>query len=334
MTGVEADGVCVAQAKAGAALPRIYIRTPSRTQLSRFRLGLTLVASLVLVPSYWLIALLVSPPGLGFRARCLWLGLRLLVSPHASLSRESALRLILMPMDSTRYFEFDYVERVTATLTVKRGLDVSSPRLVPVMFALPRDDLLVEMVNPHAEDLAASRQLVTAVGLAGRCRLHGCLISDAPFEPGTFDIVTCVSVLEHIPEDSEALRYMWATLKRGGSLVLTVPCMARACEQYIDDDEYGLLPKDRNGFVFWQRYYDSALLEERVFSVLGRPADIEIYGEKIRGSFARNAEQKRRLRQGYPFWREPYMMGREYRRFASIEDLPGDGVVAMTFIKP
>jgi SAM-dependent methyltransferase len=235
---------------------------------------------------------------------------------------------------STRYFEFDYVERATATLTATRYFDVSSPRLVPVMFALPRNALLVDMINPDPKDLAASRQLVAAVGLSGRCRLHACLIVDAPFEPETFDVVTCVSVLEHIPEDSDALRSMWATLKSGGTLVLTVPCMARACEQYIDEDEYGLLPKDQNGYVFWQRFYDSALLDKRVFSVLGRPVNIEVYGEKIRGSFARNAEQKRRLRHAYLFWREPYMMGREYRRFRTLEELPGDGVVAMTFIKP
>lgn len=329
----EPDRVCVPEITADAVLPRIYIRTPSPIRLSRFRLTLTLAASGVLVPWYWLMALLLRTPGLGFRARCLWLGLRLLVSPHAPFPRVSALGLILMPMDSTRYFEFDYVERATATLPATHYFDVSSPRLVPVMFALSRNDLLVDMINPDPKDLAGSRQLVTAVGLAGRCRLHGCLTVDAPFEPETFDIVSCVSVLEHIPEDSDALRSMWATLKRGGTLVLTVPCMARACEQYIDEDEYGLLPKDQNGYVFWQRFYDSALLDERVFSVVGRPVNIEIYGEKISGSFARNAEQKRRLRRGYPFWREPYMMGREYRFFRTLEELPGDGVIAMTFIK-
>jgi len=239
-----------------------------------------------------------------------------------------------MPMDSTRYFEFDYVERATAALTATRYFDVSSPRLVPVMFALPRNGLHVDMINPDQKDLAATLQIVAALGLTGRCRLHGCLIQHAPFEPNTFDVVTCVSVLEHIPRDSDALRFIWATLKSGGILVLTVPCRARACEQYIDEDEYGLLPKDPNGYVFWQRFYDSALLDERVFSVVGRPINFEIYGEKISGSFAKNAEQKRRLRRGYPFWREPYMMGREYRIFSTLEELPGEGVVAMTFLKP
>lgn len=240
---------------------------------------------------------------------------------------------MLMPMDSTRYFEFEFAEREMGNLDAKQYLDVSSPRMVPVMFAKERPGLRLEMINPDVKDLADSMLVVRAAGLDGRCTLRGCRVSDAPFAPETFDVVTCISVLEHIPEDTEALRVIWSLMRRGGTLVLTVPCMARACEQYIDHDEYGLLPADERGFVFWQRFYDAESLESRVFSVLGRPSRIEIFGERVAGSFARNAEQKRRFGEAYPFWREPYMMGKDYRSFPSIADLPGDGVVGMTFVK-
>jgi hypothetical protein len=34
-----------------------------------------------------------------------------------------------------------------------------------------------------------------------------------------------------------------------------------------------------------------------------------------------------------PFCREPYMMGREYRYFESIDELPGMGVIGLEFRK-
>jgi hypothetical protein len=57
-----------------------------------------------------------------------------------------------------------------------------------------------------------------------------------------------------------------------------------------------------------------------------------VFGEKVAGSFAHNAECKRRAG-GYPFWREPYMMAAEYRYFERIDELPGEGVIGMAFTK-
>lgn len=315
------------------SLARVEIRVPRRIQVSPARLLLNGVLSVLLAPLYLLLAWLRGAPGLRFRMKCLFLGLRLLLLPRAPGARKDGFRLMLMPMDSTRYFEFEFAERAMADLDVHRYLDVSSPRMVPVMYASERSRLRVDMINPDARDLANSMLVVRAAGLDERCTLHGCRVSDAPFAPTTFDLVSCISVLEHIPEDTEALRVIWSLMRPGGTLVLTVPCMAKACEQYIDHDEYGLLPADDRGFVFWQRFYDVESLESRVFSVLGRPTRIEVFGEKFAGSFAQNAEQKRRLGEAYPFWREPYMMGKDYRGFPSIADLPGDGVVGMTFVK-
>jgi hypothetical protein len=142
-----------------------------------------------------------------------------------------------------------------------------------------------------------------------------------------------VSVLEHIPDDGGALRAMLKMLKRGGTLALTLPCMARSAEQYIDHDEYGLLKPGDDGFVFWQRYYDARALRDRVFSVTGEPSHCEVYGEVRRGEFQRNADLKRKLGSGYPHWREPYWMAREFRRFKNIDELPGEGVVGLTFVR-
>jgi SAM-dependent methyltransferase len=53
------------------------------------------------------------------------------------------------------------------------------------------------------------------------------VIADAneplPFAPGTFDAVVMAEVLEHLPNDFDALRRMCEVTKDGGALVLTIP---------------------------------------------------------------------------------------------------------------
>jgi len=222
---------------------------------------------------------------------------------------------------------------ILADFPMSRLLDVSSPRLFPSMLALHRRDIVVDLLNPDVKDLRHTADLIDASSLGTRSRLHGCLVTETSFSPGTFDAVTCISVIEHIPEDTDALQTMWKMVKRGGRLLLTAPCNAEASEQYINRNEYGILEPGEDGYTFWQRFYSEELLRKRVFSILGPPSRKAIYGEKTAGSFQDNAAQKRSY-PFYPYWREAYMMGQEYAFFSRIEDLPGEGVIAMEFIKP
>jgi SAM-dependent methyltransferase len=235
-------------------------------------------------------------------------------------------------MDSTRYFEFDFLWNTLADAPMSRYLDVSSPRMFPLMLALHRPDIIVDLLNPDTKDLDFTADLVNACSLRERCRLHGCLVADASFPPGTFDVITCISVIEHIPGDTDAMQTMWKMVKPGGRLILTAPCAAEASEQYVDRSEYGILEPEEDGYTFWQRFYDEDLLRERVFSVTGPPSRKAIYGEKTAGTFQRNAARKR-SDPYYPYWREAYMMGRNFRCFKSIRELPGEGVIAMEFEK-
>ena len=43
------------------------------------------------------------------------------------------------------------------------------------------------------------------------------------FETKSYDLITCMSLLEHIEEDLKALKILWSLLKKNGSLLLTVP---------------------------------------------------------------------------------------------------------------
>ncbi len=295
------------------------------------KLAAALKAAL-LSPPYLLLAWLRGAPGIGLHLRIAATGARLLLRGKAAF--RTGVGLMLFPMDSTRYFEFEEVWKSARSRPFERWLDVSSPRWVPLLLLQATPGVSADLMNPDAADLAQTRALADAMGLGERARFFGGVIEQAPYEPQSFDLITCISVLEHIPQDEAAVHTMWSLLRPGGRLLLTLPCMSAPVEQYISHNQYGVLAAGADGYTFWQRYYDSRGLADRVFAITGRPARMAIYGEQRNGLFFRNATMKRLLGARYPSWREPYMMAAEYRRFASIEELPGEGVVMLVFAKP
>lgn len=285
-----------------------------------------------LTPIYCLLAYREGAPGLKFRADSALLAFRLLQGRKGHISFADIYRLLLFPMDSVRYFEFNFLWDALSNHSIHRYLDVSSPRLFPLMVVLKNKHLQAELINPDSADLSFTENLAKALGLEGRCELHDCLISAAPFEPRSFDVVTSISVVEHIPDDKEAVRKMWELVRPGGRLLLSVPCAAQACDEFMDRNEYGLLEPNEDGFFFFQRFYDNRLLSDNIFKVTGEPRCHSVYGEKIPGAYHRNQWSKL-SDPNYPSWREPYMMGKEYEYFDSLDHLPGIGVIAMEFVK-
>lgn len=279
------------------------------------------------------LAAAVGGPGVGVRVRTSALAAPLLVARNAS-AQVLALELLVNPMDSFRYFEIPFA--LSAAREAGPGfryLDVSSPRLLPalVLQAVPHG--LADILNPDAADIAETRAMLACCGLAGRCRFHRATVAGANLEPEAFHLVTSVSVLEHIPDpaDIASLEKVWRLLAPGGRLVLTVPCAREAFEEWIDRDPYGLGAASTNGFFFGQRFYDARLLRERVFAVCGAPGRTAILGERTRGHFFRDRDRK--IAGGVPP-REPLSVALHYRRYGSLEDLPGIGVVGLEFVKP
>lgn len=306
-----------------------FIRFPAPAPpLGRTRKAARHITAAALLPIALLTAWWVKTPGLQVRLRCIGLGLRAIraVDPRRGGT------LILNPMDSFRYFELDFVQQTVASWAPDRYLDVSSPRLVPLLVLDRKPAVTADIINPIGEDLRETRKLAKTLGLLNRSRLQQVLVEDAAYPEKSFDLITCVSVLEHIPDDVGAVAAMWRLLRPGGRLILTVPCARHACEEYTDFDEYGLIDKTADGFVFWQRYYSEAALTQRIWSVTGQPARTSIFGEVEPGSYDENVTQKR-TNPAYPYWREPMMMGRKYRYFEEVDQLPGMGVIGMEFHK-
>ena len=309
-----------------------YIEVPLPMDCSPVQKVWQKLVGLLLMPYYLLSAWFLRTPGTKIHIICMFMAIRLFLLRRISLHR--AFALIFYPMDSTRYFEFHEVIKSLKYFHFNRYLDVSSPRLMPLILLKQNKDASGVMINPDVFDIQETTKLIAALELTDRCILRNTTIEMLDFPEETFDLLTCLSVLEHIPSDESAVKKMWSLLQPGGKLILTLPCKSELLEQYISRNDYGVLSAGADGYTFWQRYYDSERLESTIYRITGMPARVAVYGEKKYGLFFRNAAMKRLLGSYYPFWREPYMMATEYRAFSSIDELPGEGVAILEFIKP
>lgn len=294
---------------------------------------LTRFTGALLSPIYWAAAHFYSVPGLKIHRFVFFKGIYLLIRQKFGL--EYIYNLLFLPMDSVRYFEYDFLWHALHKKKLEGNvLDISSPRLILAILMSKFRKLNVEFVNPDQKDLSATRELMNACGYSDRCKFSDSLIANLDFPSDSFDIITSISVIEHIPGegDKAAVAKLWQMLRPGGSLILSVPCAREAFEEYIDFNEYGLLTPGEDGYTFGQRFYDEILLEKRIFCITGTPLNLAVYGEKTAGFFIGNRQNKI-SNPDYPFWREPFMMGKDYLFFKSISDLPGWGVVAMEFVK-
>jgi SAM-dependent methyltransferase len=69
-------------------------------------------------------------------------------------------------------------------------------------------------LNDEAAELARDRGLGEVV--VGR-------LEELPWDDGTFDLITCLDVIEHVPDDVGALRELLRVSRPGGWLLVTVP---------------------------------------------------------------------------------------------------------------
>lgn len=312
--------------------PRVLIKRVEQNAPTVRAIASHTLASALLGPAYVVRAALSGTPGMRFHVEGLDIARRLVM--HAGTrALVQAGKLVVFPMDSTRYFEFDWVwNRLRRRPPAEHYLDVSSPRLLPLRYVRQRAVRRAVLINPDGRDLAVTRDCVAALGIADKCQLLERPIEQFDSGGDAFDAITSISVLEHIADERSALSTIWKLVKPGGVLLLTLPCTAAGYDQYRDFNEYNLVEPAVDGTYFFQRFYDERSLAERVYSVVGRPSSTAVYGERTPGFFGCNAERKMRGLP-YPFWEEPLMMRDEFKLFPSIDALPGEGVIAMEFVK-
>jgi len=287
-----------------------------------------LLVGLLLFPFYWLAGGLLGVPGMRFRCKCFASGVRLLFAGHFA----DAYHCIVFPLDSVRHFEMGFFWRRVRALRPSRILDISSPRLLTLLALRADMNACADLVNPDAKDLIRTRAMAQGLGVDDRCRFLDLLIDALPDDARDYPLVTCMSVLEHIVSDLDAVRVMWTRVAPGGRLLLSMPCAAQAMEEFTNVDEYGLLAPDSAGFVFWQRYYDESRLQA-IFAITGVPVARELYAERVPGTYDADVLAKR-TNHFFARWREPLATALAYTRRDNLATLSGMGVVALEFSKP
>ena len=100
---------------------------------------------------------------------------------------------------------------------------------------LPADALVLDAGCGSGRTLAGPRRLRQASGIeldedaaeVARSRGHGEVrvgrLEELPWPDASFDLITCLDVIEHTPDDRTALRELHRVCRPGGWLLVTVP---------------------------------------------------------------------------------------------------------------
>ncbi len=309
---------------------RQYIDAPVAQPLTLFQKILNLLFGFIFTLPYIIFAKLRGGEGLAIRTRFIKWGIT-----YAFRSRNYRMlyELILRPLDSTRYFEFQIADTWLKDLDLKSSIDISSPRFFLLSLTNTNPEIELLAVNPDKEDLEKTKEMfATFVGDESKYSFSDKLLDQLVDDGTSANFVSSMSVMEHIP-DKQSFEKLWQLVNPGGYLFVTLPCATAGWDQYINQYDYGVLDAENYGYTFWQHFFDADDLQDRVLQYCGEPVKTCYWGEKVKGTFYRNTCVKRSI-SNYPYWKEPYYIARDYQRFSSLDELPGEGVVAMLFKKP
>lgn len=97
---------------------------------------------------------------------------------------------------------------------------------------------LDEVELKGVEDMFGAMALEGEVPPGGRGEVKVGTILDMPYEDGTFDVVLASEILEHVPEDVQAISELERILAPGGILAVTVPRWMPEAVCWRLSDEY------------------------------------------------------------------------------------------------
>lgn len=250
------------------------------------------------------------------------------------LTSKNLFKLMVCPFDSVRYYEAYVFCKILKNNILKNinYLDVSSPRIFPFIFCLKKNKYIKNsvLINPDNEDLTETLSLFQKNTMP--CKLQNIKVGDLP-EDEKFDFITCISVLEHIPEegDIDAVNKIWRILRKGGFLYITVPCSNEEINEYKDIDPYGLNKEKSCEYYFFQRFYDKNMLENRLFKTTGNPLLMETFGERSPGRMHKLDIMKRNAH--YVPSAESLITFFNIKKLSRFDNLNNSGVVCMLFKK-
>lgn len=164
--------------------------------------------------------------------------------------------------DYSRAVEYPLAARLARAESGKRLLDVGAGRRAEFAELMARRGADVTAIDAR-DDLGADAD--HSLGIDFR----QCDARELPFADGSFDSVTAISTIEHIPEgDDRAMAELARVLAPGGRLVVSVPHNPlKSATVYLRGEVYG-----RHGDrVFFEHVYDDDELEARIVRPTGLP---------------------------------------------------------------
>jgi hypothetical protein len=235
-------------------------------------------------------------------------------------------RYVSYYVESTRHLETHFChENLERMSQCRNYLDISSPRVIPYFFTRSLRLEHATLCNPDVADLELTQHSV------GRGR------GNVTFRPvklqeldrrEQFDLITSVSVVEHISPDqtAEFMSNIVERLARGGLCLLTFPCARQEIHEYRDVDPYTTQAFDeKSERYFFQKHFTSELVRREILRGFGEVLAHRVFGERETGQY-RAYEESRVVRQSYSSYRDRKVVSEIFSEFSSIEELPGIGV--------
>lgn len=93
----------------------------------------------------------------------------------------------------------------------------------------------------------------------------------------SYDLILCVDVMEHIPDDNAVFRNFYASLKPGGLLLISTPSDQGGSDVHSEDDESFIEEHVRDGYNLsgiQQQLKDAGFSETDAYYSYGRPGHI------------------------------------------------------------
>jgi SAM-dependent methyltransferase len=251
-------------------------------------------------------------PGLAFQRARFGLGLKSLLG-RGRLPRSVRALILQQTPAPAAYLGFHFAARFLSRDTLGSYLDVSSPWLFPFTMLSRRRAASATLLSDEAAEL---RSLMEAAQLSPAGGLR-CAAADTALAGETYDTITSLcDAGGGVKHDARAVRNLWHLLKPGGTLLLSVPCI-KACS------------KDGAG-AGGGRLYDARALEREIFAVLGQPRRYAIYGAQTPSRHGPEAPVDGAAIR----WGAAAAIGRDWRCYARLQELPGEGVMVMKFNRP
>jgi predicted SAM-dependent methyltransferase len=118
-------------------------------------------------------------------------------------------------------------------------------------------------------------------------------ICNLPFEDNSFDIIFCNHVLEHIPDDTKAMRELYRILKKGGMGIFQIPQDLNRASTFEDNS---ITDKKKRAQIFGQ--YDHVRIYGRDYFDKLRSIGFKVSTVDYTNSLSAEAIEKYRLTKG------------------------------------